>query len=62
MPRKFVPLSQYIFAGVPLRAEKRLKAIMAESVDRLDASSKWTSRVDRQVNKATHRGPFSGPK
>ncbi|GBP53670.1 hypothetical protein EVAR_36039_1 [Eumeta japonica] len=51
-PTKFVPLSEYITLGVPLRAMNRRKASIMESDDKDSASSICTARVVRHVNSA----------
>ena len=47
---KFVPLSETILAGCPLRAKNRHKVLMKASADWSWHISRCTARVVRQVN------------
>jgi hypothetical protein len=49
-PTKFVPLSERITSGIPLRDINRLIALMQESVSREFAISKCTALTFKQVN------------
>lgn len=53
-PLKLVPLSLYIWRGVPLLHVKFLRQIMQELVVRLEVTSIWTALVTRQVKSNIH--------
>jgi hypothetical protein len=55
-PTKFVPLSERITSGIPLRDINRLIALMQESVSREFAISKCTALTFKQVNMTPERG------
>ena len=54
-PRKFVPLSEYIFFGHPLRFVNRRIALMKASVSAVSTTSRWIHLTVIQVKTTIHR-------
>lgn len=54
-PVKFVPLSLMISLGTPLRLVNLVNALRKLSVSSPHATSKWTARVVKHVNRQSQR-------
>ena len=50
-PKKLLPLSEWMWAGVPRLAQNRRRAAKNSSVLRSTQSSKWIALVEKQTNK-----------